>query len=103
MVKPSRYVGEDHDVNGGMTTIGKTVRDAKVFGLIDPKENCEGWEYARINQLLQLCNDEWDKYGCLVSNLPEPLATRHREIHGAAMVRARRAGWSGEYELDDDE
>ena len=31
MAKPDKYVGIDNDVNGGMTTIGKLIRDAWVF------------------------------------------------------------------------
>ncbi len=103
MSKPDRYVGIDNDINGGMTTIGKIIRDARVFGLIDESETCEGWNLAGIDALLQKVNAEWDKYGCLVSNLPEELATRHREIHGAAFEKARAAGWSGEIETGDEE
>ncbi len=96
--KPDRYVGIDKDINGGMTTIGKIIRDAWVFELIPDTETCEGWNLAGIDALLQKVNDEWDKYGCLVSNLPEPLFERHRRIHGEAFEQARAAGWSGDDE-----
>ena len=103
MSKPDRYVGIDKDINGGMTTIGKIIRDAWVFELIPETETCEGWNLAGIDALLQKVNAEWDKYGCLVSNLPENLAQRHREIHGSAFARAKAAGWSGEYETGNEE
>jgi hypothetical protein len=102
MAKPDKYVGVDNDVNGGMTTIGKLVRDAWVFGLIDDNETCEGWNFAGIDALLQKVNNEWDKYGCMVSHLPEDLFKRHQKIHGEAMKKAREAGWAGEQETEDE-
>jgi hypothetical protein len=102
MAKPDTYVGVDNDVNGGMTTIGKLVRDARVFGLIDDNETCEGWNFTRVDALLQKVNAEWDKYGCLVSHLPEDLFQRHQQIHREAMNNAREAGWSGEQETEDE-
>jgi len=102
MEKPDRYVGVDKDVNGGMTNIGKLIRDAWVFKLIPETETCEGWNLAGIDQLLQKVNVEWDKYGCLVRNLPEELRERHDKIHSAAIENARAAGWSGEIETDDE-
>ncbi|HGG59796.1 MAG TPA: hypothetical protein ENK26_07765 [Gammaproteobacteria bacterium] len=98
MTKPDTYIGLDKDLNGGMTTIGKLVRDARVFGLIPETETCEGWNLARIDALLDRVNAEWDKYGCLVSRLPRELFERHQAIHGAALKKARASGWSGELE-----
>ena len=103
MTKPDKYVGITNDLHGGMTTIGKIIRDAWVFGLIPESETCEGWNIAGIDALLQKVNAEWDKYGCLVSNLPQELRERHERIHGEAMERARAAGWSGEVETGGDE
>ena len=103
MSRRDRYVGIDKDINGGMTTIGKIIRDARVFGLIDETQTCEGWNLAGIDALLDKVNKEWDKYGCLVSNLPSELFDRHQKIHGEAMERARAAGWSGETETGDEE
>jgi hypothetical protein len=100
--KPDTYVGIDNEVNGGMTTIGKLIRDAWVFGLIPETETCEGWNYARIDALLDKVNAEWDKYGCLVSHLPPELYERHQKIHGDAMKKARESGWRGEHETDDE-
>ena len=101
--KPDTYVGVDKDINGGMTTIGKIIRDAWVFGLLPESETCEGWNYAGIDSLLQKVNAEWDKYGCLVSYLPEDLRDRHQRIHDAALKKAKEAGWSGDHETDVEE
>jgi hypothetical protein len=100
--KPDTYVGVDNDINGGMTTIGKIIRDAWVFGLIPETETCKGWNLAGIDALLQKVNAEWDKYGCLVSHLPENLRESHQRFHGEAMKKARSEGWSGEVETDDE-
>ena len=102
MAKAQTYVGIDNEVNGGMTSIGKIIRDAWVFGLIPETETCEGWNLAGIDALMQKVNAEWDKYGCLVSHLPQELAERHARIHGEALEKARAAGWSGEIETDDE-
>ena len=85
-----------------MTAIGKLIRDAWVFGIIPETETCAGWNLARIDALLHKVNDEWDKYGCLVSHLPDELRVRHQRIYGEAMERARAAGWSGEIETNDE-
>jgi len=102
MAKPDTYIGIQNEVNGGMTTIGKIIRDAWVFGLIPETETCENWNLAGIDALLQKVNTEWDKYGCLVSHLPEDLFKRHQKIHGDAIAAARAAGWCGELETDDE-
>jgi hypothetical protein len=88
---------------GGMTNIGKTIRDAWVFELIPETETCEGWNLAGIDDLLQKVNAEWDKYGCLVSKLPPELFERHQRIHGEAVKLAREQGWDGEYETYSDQ
>jgi hypothetical protein len=102
MARPDKYVGIDNDVHGGMTTIGKIIRDAWVFDLIKETETCKGWNFAGIDALLDKVNKEWDKYGCLVSNLPPDLFEKHQNIHGKAMEIAREAGWCGELETDDE-
>jgi hypothetical protein len=101
--RPDKYVGIDNDINGGMTSIGKIIRDAWVFNILDESETCKGWNLAGIDSLLQKVNNEWDKYGCMVSNLPEELYQRHQKIHGAAIKHAREAGWSGEVETGDED
>ncbi len=100
MAKLDRYIGVQNDVFGGMTVIGKIIRDAWVFGLIEETETCEGWNFSGIDHLLDKVNKEWDKYGCLVSNLPEELFRKHQRIHGKAFHDAHDAGWSGEIDAD---
>jgi len=99
MRKPEKYKGLNNEINGGMTAIGKLIRDAKVFSLIEDSETCEGWNHSGINALEDKVNQEWDKYGCLVSQLPEELFKRHQDIHNKAMKDAKDAGWSGEHEI----
>ncbi len=89
MNRPSKYVGINHEINGGMTNIGTIIRDAWVFGLIPETETCEGWELVGIDDLLQKTNVEWDKYGCLVCHLPKDLFERHQRIYGDAIKEAR--------------
>ena len=103
MSKPNKYVGIHNDINGGMTTIGKIIRDAWVFELIPETETCEGWNLAGIDALMDKVNKEWDKYGCMVSGLPAELSERHARIHGEAFKQARASGWSGDYETDDED
>jgi len=103
MDKPKTYVGINNEINGGMTTIGKVIRDAWVFGLIEETETCEGWNLSGIDALLQKVNAEWDKYGCMVSYLPPELRERHQHIHDVAIQDAKKSGWSGEHETDDED
>lgn len=98
MRKPERYVGIDKDLNGGMTNIGKIILDAWVFKLLPESETCEGWDIGRIDELHHRVNIEWDKYGCLVSFLPEELRQRHERIYNQAIARAKQQGWEGENE-----
>lgn len=100
MSKPDKYVGINNEINGGMTTIGKIIRDAWVFNIIPESETCEGWNMQGIDSLLQKVNKEWDKYGCLYSMLPDDLKQRHDRIHNEWIEKAKNAGWSGEAETD---
>jgi len=102
MARPDKYVGINNELNGGMTTIGKIIRDAWVFEIIPETETCEGWNLSGIDGLLDKVNKEWDKYGCLVSHLPEELFERHQRIHNEAVKTAKSAGWSGEQETEDE-
>jgi len=102
MIRTGIYEGIDKEIMGGMTAIGKTIRDAWVFGLIPETETCAGWNLAGIDALLRKVDAEWDKYGCMVSQLPDDLRQRHERIHGEAFKKAKAAGWSGEIETDDE-
>ena len=87
MDKPKTYIGVDNDMNGGMTTIGKIIRDAWVFGIIPETETCAGWNLAGIDALLDKVNKQWDKYGCLVSHLPADLRERLGVVPRAEALR----------------
>ena len=102
MAKSITYVGVQNDLHGGMTAIGKLVRDAWVFGVLEESETCEGWNASMVDVLLDKVNREWDKYGCLVSHLPPELFERHQRIHDQAFADAKAAGWSGSIETDDE-
>ncbi len=102
MSRSDTYVGIQNEANGGMTAIGKIIRDAWVFGLIEETETCEGWNLARFDVLLDKVDKEWDKYGCMVSNLPPELFETHQKIHNQAIEDTKAAGWCGEVETDDE-
>jgi hypothetical protein len=93
---PKIYAGLDNDINGGMTMIGKIIRDAWVFNILPETEKCEGWEISRIDAIHQQVNQEWDKYGCMVSALPEELSTRHKRIYDEAIAQAKARNWNPE-------
>jgi hypothetical protein len=98
-----KYIGIDKELHGGMTPIAKMIRDAWVFGILPEDETCEGWTLGAIEGITEKVNAEWDKYGCLVSHLPEDLQKRHHEIHGKAIEKAKQAGWDGTNETKDDD
>lgn len=99
-MKNKIYVGIDKDPKGAMTPTGNIIRDAWVFGIIPESETCEGWTIQGIENLYDKVTVEWDKYGHLVSRLPEDLRERHQRIYDAAVARARELGWDPE--LDDE-
>lgn len=87
------YPGIDKDHWGGMTDIGKIIRDAWVFGLLPEDQTCDGWDYGRIEMLYDQVYKAWEPYGHLVSQLPPELRERHERVHGEAIRRARDLGW----------
>ena len=87
------YVGIDDDEYGGMTYVGGIIKDAWVFGILPEEQKCIGWTHGQIAAINAHVQAEWDKYGCLFSNLPQDLQERHREINDRAIVRARELGW----------
>ena len=99
--KPKNYPGLDNDMNGGMTTVGKAIRDAWLFDLLPESETCEDWTHTRIDVLYQQVNAEWDKYGSMVSLLPEELQARHKRIYEEAIAKAKTRGWDPENIADD--
>ena len=95
------YCGIDKDHYGGMTPIGNIIRDAWVFGILPETETCENWTHDRLQIIHDKTRQEWDKYGCLVSNLPEDLKQRHAEIYDRAIAQARVLGWDPDVIYDD--
>jgi len=95
------YRGLDKDHYGGMTPIGTIIKDAWVFGILPEGENCENWSHQRLQMIYEQTKSEWDKYGCLVSNLPDDLKQRHVRIFGEAMENARKMGWDPNLSLED--
>ncbi|MCP4432357.1 MAG: hypothetical protein GY806_15380 [Gammaproteobacteria bacterium] len=100
MNKPN-YCGIDKDHYGGMTPIGTIIKDAWVFSVLPQSETCENWSHDRLQIIHDKTKTEWDKYGCLVSNLPDDLRQRHAEIYDAATAKAREMGWNPELGDDD--
>lgn len=102
MKESKSYVGIQNDLNGGMTDTGKIIRDAWVFGLIPETETCEGWLAQGLEDLWQKVNNEWEKYGFLVKNLPPELQEKFLRIQTEAMAKAKRAGWDPDKDIADE-
>lgn len=98
--KDRRYVGLQQDMYGGMTPIGGLIKDAWVFGVLPETETCEGWTMPQFQVLHDRVGAEWDKYGLLVSHLPEELRAKHARIHNAAIERAKALGWVPGLDMD---
>ena len=90
------YIGLDKDKHGGMNPTGNIIRDAWVFGLIPETETCEGWLQQGIDALYENVFNEWEKYGHMVSNLPDDLREKHKRIYDEAIKLARESGWNPE-------
>ncbi|CAG0123633.1 hypothetical protein RHDC2_00099 [Rhodocyclaceae bacterium] len=95
------YVGIDKDHNGGLTHLGRIVRDAWVFGILPETETCAGWDSARMQNLYEKVYAAWEPYAHLPSRLPDDLRERHAKLYGEAMTSARSQGWDAE--LGEDE
>ena len=100
MAQQKLYCGIHNDSYGGMTEIGRYIRDAWVFEVLPETETCEGWDFGRLENLFDQVHAAWDPYGHLVSNLPPELRERHERIHGEAIKKARELGWTPD--MDDD-
>ncbi len=87
------YDGLENEPQGGMSPTGNIIRDAWVFGLIPEEQTCAGWTIQGVEALYDKVHDAWQPYGHLVSRLPPELAERHARIYGAAVAKARAAGW----------
>jgi hypothetical protein len=99
-MKDNIYVGFNNDKHG-LTQLGRIVLDGWVFGLIPEAEDCAGWEFGRMQNLMEQVEKEWDKYGGLPSNLPPDLRQRHAVIYTRATEMAKAKGWNPELDEDD--
>ncbi len=90
------YAGVDRDEHGGLTHMGRMVRDAWVFGILPETETCAGWDAARMQNLYEKVYAAWEPYAHLPSRLPEELRARHARIYGVAISTARDKGWDPE-------
>ena len=95
------YVGIDQDNNGGLTHLGRMVRDAWVFGILPETETCEGWDAAQMQNLYEQVYAAWEPYAHIPSRLPEALREKHTRLYAAAITTARKDGWDAE--LGEDE
>ena len=93
------YCGIYNDAYGGMTATGNIIKDAWVFGILPEEETCENWSYDRLQIVHDQTKEEWDKYSCLVSNLPDELKQRHTRIYNEAIAKARELGWDPDEHL----
>jgi hypothetical protein len=95
------FAGLDKEAQGGMTMIGRIIRDAWVFGILPEGDNFAGRSAADVQQLSDRVHRAWDDFGQLPSRLPPDLAQRHARIHAAAIEKARAQGWNAELGDDD--
>lgn len=98
--KNARYVGINNDLYGGMTDIGKIIRDAWAFGLLPESETCEGWLVAGLEALWGKVQERWAAYGYRVAALPDDVRERYLRIQQAALAHAKAAGWQPPEEDD---
>lgn len=96
-----KYVGLDKEDNGGFTMIGKIIRDAWVFGILQEGDNFAGKTPSDFQLLMDKVNAAWEPFGQLPSNLSPELAARHSQIYAAAIAIGRANGWDPELGDDD--
>lgn len=102
MKKDETYVGIDNDQFGGMTDIGRIIRDAWAFGLIPDTETCKGWQVQGIEKLWEKVQQSWGDYGFSVRNFPDDVRERYLAIHEAAINKAKTLGWNPDLDLEND-
>lgn len=95
------YVGIEEDKNGGLTHLGRIVRDAWVFGIIPETETCAGWSTSQMQILYEKVHAAWEPYAHLPSRLPDELQQRHTQIYAQAIADAKKKGWDAELGDDD--
>ncbi len=96
-----KYVGYQEDIINGMTSTVKIILDARVFGLIEEDQNCEGWLAEGVLALQDKVASAWDKSGFIPSRLPDELRERHARIYKQAIEEARANGWDPDREIEE--
>lgn len=100
-MKPTTYVGLDDDEQGGMTQIGRIIRDGWLFGFIPETEKGAGWNLAQIQNLSEKVFAAWEPYAHIPSRLPPELLEKYLRIQEAAVKQAKERGWDPELGDDD--
>lgn len=100
-MKHTSYVGLDLDAQGGMTHIGKIIRDGWLFGFIPETETGTGWTHTQIQMLYEKVFAAWEPYAHIPSHLPPELQEKYLRIQEDALKRARENGWDPELSDDD--
>lgn len=100
-IKDNHYVGLHDDTHGGMSHLGRIVRDAWTFGLLPETETCAGWPASQMQNLYEKVALAWEPYANLPSLLPPDLRARHTRIYEEAIARAKALGWDPELGEDD--
>ena len=95
------YVGLRDDTHGGMSYLGRIVRDAWIFGLLPETETCAGWSASQMQNLYEKVAVAWEPYAHLPSRLPPELRACHTRIYEEAIARAKALGWNPELGDDD--
>jgi hypothetical protein len=100
-MKLGNYVGLYEDEYGGMTHMGRVIRDAWVFGILPETEHCAGWTPADMQNLYEKVHAAWDRFGHIPSKLAADLQEKYMRINEDAIIRARSLGWNPELGEDD--
>lgn len=95
------YVGLRDDTHGGMSHLGRIVRDAWVFGLLPETETCAGWSASQMQNLYEQVAAAWEPHAHLPSRLPAELRERHTRIYAEAIATAKSTGWDPALGEDD--
>lgn len=104
MAAKDGYVGLTTDLSQGegITPIAKIILDARLFGLIDEKQECTGWQAGGIQDLYDKVANAWEPYGSLPSRLPDDLREKHARLYEKAIAVASENGWDPDLELRDE-
>jgi len=100
-MKKQLYTGIDKDNKGGLTHLGRVVRDAWLFGILPETQICEGWKAAQMQNLYEKVHAAWKPYAHIPSHLPDNLREKHSKLYADAITNARKNGWDPELSEDE--